>query len=106
MKHSFFEKVYEVVKQIPRGKVATYKQIAKLAGSENAFRAVGTAMKKNPDLSTIPCHRVVGSDGAMHGYAGNGGIDAKIRKLKEEGVMFYGGHVNLSVSCWQKNTLS
>ena len=99
---SFFEKVYQVVKQIPAGKVATYKQVAKLAGSPGAYRAVGTAMKKNPDLKIIPCHRVVGSDGAMHGYAAGEGVTTKMKFLKKEGVFFIEDKVQLIRSAWKR----
>lgn len=95
---SFYEKVYKVVKKIPRGKVLTYKQVAQLAGSPNAYRAVGTAMKNNPDLKTIPCHRVVGSDGRMHGYAAGQGIATKIKLLKTEGISFIKDKAQLKVS--------
>ena len=93
---SFFSKVYEVVKKIPKGKVLTYKQVARLAGSPKAFRAVGSAMRKNPDIKTIPCHRVVGSDGAMHGYSAGQGISTKIKLLKKEGVKIIGDKCDLS----------
>jgi len=99
-KDSFTAKVYEIVKKIPPGKVATYKQVARLAGSPNAFRAVGTAMKNNPDLKTIPCHRIVGSDGKMHGYSAGQGTMTKIKMLKAEGVPFTGNKVELSFSRW------
>ncbi|HCM36593.1 MAG TPA: 6-O-methylguanine DNA methyltransferase [Candidatus Wildermuthbacteria bacterium] len=65
---SFEQKVYEAVKSIPRGETRTYKQIAQAIGRPNAFRAVGTALGKNPDLKKIPCHRVVRSDGKVGGY--------------------------------------
>lgn len=94
---SFYQKVYEVVKKIPKGKVLTYQDVARIAGSERASRAVGTAMKNNPDKSIIPCHRVVGSDGSMHGYA-FGGESVKIEMLKKEGVEVKGKRVNLEVS--------
>ena len=81
---SFTEKVYVVVKKIPRGKTLTYKEVARRAGSPLAFRAVGTILSKNFDLK-IPCHRVVGSDGKMHGY-NRGGIQAKLKILKREKV--------------------
>ncbi len=87
-KKSFYSRVYEVVRKIPRGKVLTYKQVAKLVGSPKAFRAVGSAMKNNPDIKTIPCHRVVGSDGKMHGYSAGQGISTKIKFLKKEGIAF------------------
>ncbi len=95
---SFYAKVYEVVKKIPEGKVATYKEVARLAGRPRAFRAVGTAMRLNPDLKTIPCHRVVGSDGMMHGYSAGQGIATKIAILKKEGVIFSGNKVVLNNS--------
>jgi len=60
--------VYEAVKRIPRGEVRTYKQIAQAIGCPKAYRAVGNALNKNPDLKTIPCHRVVRSDGKIGGY--------------------------------------
>ncbi len=94
-KKSFYSKVYKVVKKIPKGKILTYKQVAKLAGSPNAYRAVGSAMKNNPDIKTIPCHRVVGSDGKMHGYSAGQGILSKIKLLKKEGIIFIKDKVNL-----------
>lgn len=94
-KKSFYSKVYEVVKKIPKGKVLTYKQVARLAGSPKAFRAVGSAMRNNPDMKNIPCHRVVGSDGKMHGYSAGQGIKTKINLLKKEGSKFIGNKVNL-----------
>jgi O-6-methylguanine DNA methyltransferase len=99
---SFYEKVYEVVAKIPKGKVATYQQIAKLAGSANAMRAVGTAMAKNPDMKVIPCHRVVGSDGSMHGYSAGQGVRTKVEMLKKEGVLFKGKKVDLKKGQWRK----
>jgi O-6-methylguanine DNA methyltransferase len=100
MSSTFFSKVYEITKQIPKGKVATYKQIATLAGNKKAYRAVGTAMRKNPDTSTIPCHRVVGSDGYMHGYSLLKGIDSKIQLLEDEGIKVINGKVNLKKYRW------
>lgn len=95
LKKSFYSKVYEIVKKIPKGKVLTYKQVAMLAGSSKAFRAVGSAMRNNPDMKNIPCHRVVGSDGKMHGYSAGQGIKTKIKLLKEEGVLFLNNKVKL-----------
>lgn len=88
------------MQQIPKGKVLTYQDVAKLAGSPGAFRAVGSAMKNNPDKSITPCHRVVGSNGKMHGYA-FGGETVKIELLKHEGVEFKSTQVDLSVSRWK-----
>ena len=98
---TFTQQVYKVVQRIPAGKVATYGQVAQLAGSPGAARAVGTAMKHNPDMTVTPCHRVVGSDGSMHGYAFGDGVTTKEQMLKREGVSFTGGKVELAVSGWQ-----
>jgi len=65
---SFRQKVYNEVKKIPRGEVRTYREVAEAIGHPRAFRAVGNALNKNPDLQTIPCHRVVRSDGTVGGY--------------------------------------
>jgi len=86
---SFKEKVYEIVKKIPKGKVLTYKTVARLAGSPRAYRAVGNALNKNPDLRHIPCHRVIKSDGTIGGY--RRGIKKKISLLKKEGVIIKNG---------------
>lgn len=79
---SFTQKVYEVVKKIPRGKVLTYKEVAKRAGNVKASRAVGNILNKNYD-SKIPCHRVIRSDGKLGGY--NRGAKNKKEILKSEG---------------------
>lgn len=81
---TFSEKVYEVVKKIPKGKVLTYKEIAKKAGNENASRAVGNILNKNYDPK-IPCHRVIRSDGKLGGY--NRGVKNKKAKLISEGFL-------------------
>lgn len=80
---SFTEKVYEVVRKIPKGKVLTYGEVAQRAGNAKAVRAVGTIMSKNfnPD---IPCHRVIRADGTVGNY-NRGGEKAKKRILREEG---------------------
>lgn len=70
---------------IPYGETATYSQIAALLGSPGAARAVGRAEATNPMPLVIPCHRVVGTDGTLHGYGGPGGIELKARLLKLEG---------------------
>ena len=79
----FSQKVYDVVSKIPKGSTLTYKEVAKRAGSSDASRAVGNILNKNYD-STIPCHRVVRSDGKIGGY--NRGVTAKIELLKKEGA--------------------
>lgn len=80
-KINFKDKVYKIVSKIPRGKVLTYKKVAELAGSPNAYRAVGNILNKNYDPK-IPCHRVVRNDGTIGGY--NRGKDKKIEILKKE----------------------
>ena len=84
MAKTFTEKVYEVVKKIPKGKTLTYKEVAKKAGSEKAFRAVGNILNKNYD-PLIPCHRVIKSDGKLGGY--NRGSENKHKILLEEGFL-------------------
>jgi O-6-methylguanine DNA methyltransferase len=96
VKKSFYSKVYAVVKKIPKGKILTYKQVAHLAGNSRAYRAVGSAMRLNPNLKTIPCHRVIGSDGRMHGYSAGQGVSTKIKLLKKEGVEFKGNRAVLN----------
>ena len=81
----FQKRVLEAVKRIPKGKVLTYKEIAKLANSPKAYRAVGNILNKNPDIKTIPCHRVIRSDGQVGGY--RFGTQKKISLLEKEGVL-------------------
>lgn len=97
----FAKKVYAAAAKIPAGKVATYGQIAKLAGRPGAARAVGTFMARNSSPAHCPCHRVVGSGGALTGY-GFGGIIEKRKKLLAEGVSFKGARVDLAKSGWKK----
>ena len=93
---SVFEKIYEVVKQIPCGKVATYGQVAMIAGNPRWARVVGYALHNNPDPSIIPCHRVVNREGRVApGYAfGGSGIQKDL--LEKEGIVFEtDGHIDL-----------
>lgn len=83
-KMTFTEKVFEVVKKIPKGKVLTYKEVAKRVGDAKAARAVGNILNKNHDPK-IPCHRVVRSDGKLGGY--NRGKREKEKILKKEGYV-------------------
>lgn len=101
MTKSFSQKVYEIAARIPAGKVATYGQLAKLAGSPRAARAVGMCMRNNPDSIAVPCHRVVAADGELTGYA-FGGVETKKKILMKEGVLFNGDRVSLSVSEWKE----
>lgn len=86
---TFHDKVIAVVRSIPPGKVMSYKEVARLAGSPRAFRAVGGIMSHNTD-PTVPCHRVVRADGRPGGYNGlqtpTAGSAEKVRLLQEEGV--------------------
>jgi O-6-methylguanine DNA methyltransferase len=98
---SFREEVYTLIRKIPKGKVATYGQVAELVGSPGAARAVGMCMKTNPDAPRTPCHRIVASDGKLTGYSGGEGVKTKKEMLLEEGVYFKGDKVDLSRSLWQ-----
>jgi O-6-methylguanine DNA methyltransferase len=82
---SFQKRVYDAVRRIPQGKTISYRQIADLISAPKAFRAVGNALNRNPDLKNIPCHRVVRSDGSVGGYTK--GQKEKIRILEKEGVL-------------------
>lgn len=81
---SFKERVLKIVTGIPKGKTFSYKQVAALAGSPRAARAVGNIMKGNHDKN-VPCHRVIKSDGSIGGYSGLRGKSKK-EILKKEGV--------------------
>ncbi len=73
--------------KIPRGRTVTYKRLAKMSGRPRAYRAVGTALKKNPFAPTIPCHRVVKSDGTPGNYSAVGGTRRKVEMLRSEGAL-------------------
>lgn len=88
MQNGFFEKVYEVVKQIPVGKVATYGQIARLCGNKRMSRQVGWALHVNPEPYVVPCHRVVNREGRLAPAFAFGGIDVQKQLLVSEGVSF------------------
>lgn len=87
----FNKKVWLALKLIPRGRVTTYKEIAKYLGKLQAARAVGNACGKNPDAPAVPCHRVVKSDGGLGGYSG--GVKRKTEILRKEGVKVKNGRV-------------
>ena len=83
-----FEKIYEVVKNIPEGKVATYGQVALLAGNPRWARVVGYALHVNPEPGIIPCHRVVNREGKVASGFVFGGEDVQRQLLESEGVVF------------------
>ncbi len=97
-----FEKIYEVVKQIPYGRVATYGQVALLAGNPRWSRVVGYALHVNPDPSSIKCHRVVNRFGETSKAFAFGGEDVQRQLLESEGVEFLpDGRVNLEKYIWR-----
>ena len=100
-REGFFERVYTMVEQIPRGMVATYGQIARLIGEPRRTRYVGFALHANPRPGIVPCHRVVFADGSLcEGFA-FGGIDVQRSLLEEEGVRFTPtGKVDLAACRW------
>jgi methylated-DNA-[protein]-cysteine S-methyltransferase len=83
--NSFKNRVLAVVRAIPKGRTMTYQEVAAAAGSPGAFRAVGSIMSKNFDV-TVPCHRVVKSDGTLGGYNRRLGVE-KSEILKQEGAL-------------------
>lgn len=99
---SAFEKIYEVVKKIPYGQVATYGQIAALAGSRRWSRVVGYALHANPDPDHIPCYRVVNRLGEVSQAFAFGGGNRQRELLEAEGVCFDAeGHVDLKKFQWE-----
>lgn len=98
---TFYTRVYDAVKRIPKGHVATYGQIAALAGSPKAARVVGYALHVNPEPGVIPCHRVVNRDGRLAPSFAFGGTDAQARLLKNEGVAVSDSHVDLTRYLWR-----
>lgn len=103
MENGFFAKVYEVVRQIPLGKVATYGQIARLVGNPRASRQVGWALHVNPEPYVIPCHRVVNREGKLSGAFAFGGIEAQRYLLLNEGVQFVDDEtVDLTTYGWNQ----
>ena len=101
MTDTFKETIYTLARKIPRGKVATYGQLAALAGSPKAARAVGMCMRTNPDAPRTPCHRVVSATGELTGYSARGGVRKKKQMLLTEGVQFINDRVDLVSSRWK-----
>ena len=86
--------IYRATRTIPRGRVATYGDIARAIGRMRAWRRIGTALGQNRDPKT-PCHRVVRADGRVGGFGFPGGSREKERRLRREGVRIVGGRINL-----------
>lgn len=95
-----FERIYDVVRQIPRGKVASYGQVAALAGNRRWARVVGYALHVNPDEAGIPCYRVVTKDGCVSEAFAFGGRNRQVELLKADGVEFIDGHVDMEKYQW------
>ena len=93
-------KIYKKLKQVPRGKVITYKELAK-AVSSKAYRFVGMCMAQNTDMKHIPCYKVVNSNGMVGAYSGAGRIKTKIKLLKKDGIEVVNGKVNLKKYEWK-----
>ena len=89
------KRIYEAVKKIPYGHVATYAQVAEMAGDRKMARAVGNALHKNPDPDNIPCFRVVNAKGELAGEFAFGGPGAQAKLLRAEGVEVTGGKVDI-----------
>ncbi|MDE7405857.1 MAG: MGMT family protein [Clostridiales bacterium] len=92
---AFAADVYRAVTEIPKGKVATYAQIALMSGHRGAARAVGNALHVNPFFGSVPCHRVVNASGNLAPDFAFGGVDAQKRLLEAEGVKVIDGRVDL-----------
>jgi len=89
---SFYENCYAVLRKVPKGKVTTYKEIARALNSK-AYRAVGSAMHNNPYAPQVPCHRVVNSGGNVGGFFS--GTKTKIKMLESEGIEIKNNKINL-----------
>lgn len=100
-KMNTFEKIYSVVKRIPKGKVATYGQIALLAGNVHWSRVVGYALHVNPDPENIPCFRVVNRNGEVSSAFAFGGENMQISLLQADGVEVKNGKVDLEKYRWR-----
>lgn len=104
MTSQFRDKVYAILQTVPKGKVVTYGQLAAMAGSPKAARAVGMCMAQNTNAPIVPCHRVVSATGLLTGYSAGEGITTKKQLLTQEGVFFINNRVDLSRSQWHPTT--
>ena len=99
---SLFERVYEYVKTVPRGKVVTYGQVAAAIGAPRCARQVGWALHVNPEPGFIPCHRVVNREGRLAPAFAFGGEAVQASLLEAEGVEVVGGYVDLNKYRWEE----
>lgn len=97
---STYEKIYDVVRQIPQGYVASYGQIAYLAGNIRWARTVGNALHVNPDSEEIPCYRVVRKNGNVAPAYAFGGENRQRELLEADGIEFVDGHVDMKKYQW------
>jgi O-6-methylguanine DNA methyltransferase len=95
------KRIYEAVKKIPYGHVATYSQVAEIAGDKKMARAVGNALHRNPDPDNIPCFRVVNAKGELAGEFAFGGAGVQARLLEAEGIVVEDGKVDLGIYQWK-----
>lgn len=100
MEFNTFEKIYQVVCKIPIGKVASYGQVAALAGNKKWARVVGYALHVNPDAENIPCYRVVTKEGKVSSAFAFGGMNRQIELLEQEGIKVVDGYVNMQKYQW------
>ena len=104
MQENSFERIYRVVRAIPRGRVSTYGQVAALAGNPRWSRVVGFALHVNPDPEGIPCHRVVNRNGECSSAFAFGGMNMQHRLLEDEGVELDElGRVDLHRYLWRQD---
>ncbi len=104
--NAVFQRIYEVVKRIPQGKVATYGQVALVAGNPRWARVVGYALHCNPDPAIIPCYRVVNREGRVSPSFVFGGENVQVQLLKNDGVSFLDeSHVDMEKFCVKTDEL-
>lgn len=101
-KQNSYQKIYDVVKQIPRGRVATYGQVAALAGNPKWARVVGYALHVNPNPEEIPCYRVVNREGRLSDAFAFGGVNQQKALLEAEGIEVVNNFVDLEKYIWKK----
>lgn len=93
MSTPFQKSVWSAINKVPQGKITTYSELSKFLGKPRATRAVGTAVGKNPNIPSTPCHRVIPKNGKIGNYSAPGGTAAKIKILTDEGVTIENGRV-------------